>query len=196
MYEAFLLKCRKLIGCCIPVKMVSLGPRDPEFVTPLIKSLLKARNKLRRGGKVEQANTLAIKINRFIALERSRTLEKLDRANSKKLWNAVRKVTDSNGGSERHPLLNDLDAVNDFFSSISFDCNYKKVQQSEIIIDQTESVSVGPYEIERYLKGIKPTSSGPDCLPRWFFHDCSVELCDVVAHVVSQSINSGVVPQQ
>ena len=75
MYEAFLLKCRTLIDCCIPVKMISLGPRDPEFVTPLIKSLLKTRNKLRRGGRVEQANTLAIKINRLIAQERSRTLD-------------------------------------------------------------------------------------------------------------------------
>ena len=65
MYEAFLVKCRTLIDCCIPVKMVSLGPRDPEFVTPLIKSLLKARNKLRRGGQVEQANTLAIKNKPF-----------------------------------------------------------------------------------------------------------------------------------
>jgi len=196
MYEAFLLKCRTLIDSCIPVKMVSLGPRDPEFVTPLIKSLLKTRNKLRRGRKFEQADTLATKINRLIAQERSRTLEKLNSCNSKKLWNAVRKVTVSNGGSEHHPLLNDLDAVNNFFSSISFDCNYKEVQQSDLHIDQTESVSVGAYEIERYLKGIKPTSAGPDCLPRWLLHDCSVELCDVVSHIVSRSVNSGVVPQQ
>jgi len=77
MYGLFLQKCQSLIDCTIPVKMVRLGPRDPDFVTPLIKSLLKARNKLRRSGKLEQADTLATKINRLIAQERGRTLTRL-----------------------------------------------------------------------------------------------------------------------
>ena len=50
--------------------------------------------------------------------------------------------------------------------------------------------------MERYLKRIKPTSAGPDGLPRWSFHECSVELADIVSHVISQSLNSDTVPQQ
>jgi len=46
------------------------------------------------------------------------------------------------------------------------------------------------------LKRIKPTSAGPDGLPRWFFHECSVELADVVTYVIYQSLNSGTVPKQ
>jgi len=56
----------------------SIGPRDPDFITPLIKSLLKTRNKYRCSGRIEQANTLAVKINKLIAQERSRSLERLE----------------------------------------------------------------------------------------------------------------------
>jgi len=35
-----------------------------------------------------------------------------------------------------------------------------------------------------------------DRMPSWFFHECSVELADVVSYVISQSLNSGTVPQQ
>jgi hypothetical protein len=52
--------------------------------------------------------------------------------------------------------------------------------------------------MERYLKRIKPTYAGPDGLPRWFFHECrpTVELSDIVSHVISQALNSGTVPDQ
>jgi len=73
MYGLFLRQCQDVIESCVPVKMVSLGPRDTDFITPLIKSLLKTRNKYRRSGRIEQANKL-------LAQERSRSLERLDSA--------------------------------------------------------------------------------------------------------------------
>jgi len=195
MYELFLDQCKALIDCNVPARMVSLGPRDPDFVTPLIKSLLRARNKLRRSGKLEQANTLATKINRLIAQERSRTLSRLNSANPKQLWRAVRKVSSSQN-TVCHPLLQDIDAVNDFFVNISYDSNYKELRECHQLQNEDDCISVEPYEIERCLKRIKPTSAGPDCLPRWLFHSCSVELSDVVAHVVSRSLSCGIVPEQ
>ena len=70
----------------MPFKMVRIGPRDPDFITPLIKSLLKIRNKYRRTGRIGQASELSDKINRLIAEERSRSLARLDSAGPKKLW--------------------------------------------------------------------------------------------------------------
>jgi len=95
-----------------------------------------------------------------------------------------------------HPLLADSNAVNDFFANISYDSSYKRLPCEQIFESIDCDVSVEPHELERYLKRIKPTSAGPDGLPRWFFHECSVELADVVSYVISQSLNSGTVPQQ
>jgi hypothetical protein len=197
MYGLFVTKCKSIIDYCVPVKMVSLGPRDPEFMTPLIKQLLNKRNKFRRAGKIEQANTLALKINHLIAQERGRTLARLQTAGPKKLWDAVRKADGSSQRAECHSLLEDKDAVNDFFANISYDPNYMSVcAMQQPSNDINADVFVDAYEIERHLRSIKPTAAGPDGLPRWFFHNCFIELADVVAHVITRSLSNGVVPQQ
>ena len=41
------------------VKTVTIGPRDPEYVTSLIKLLLRQRNRLRRKGRTEDADKIA-----------------------------------------------------------------------------------------------------------------------------------------
>ena len=63
MYDRFLAALSQLLHDNIPVNVVRLGVRDPFFITPLIKQLLRKRNKLRRRGKTSEANTLAVKIN-------------------------------------------------------------------------------------------------------------------------------------
>ena len=50
MYAGFLEELSQLLQDNIPVNVVRLGPRDPPYVTPLIKQLLRKRNKLRRKG--------------------------------------------------------------------------------------------------------------------------------------------------
>jgi len=120
MYGLFLRQRKDIIEICVPVKMVNIGPRDPDFITPLIKSQLKTRNKYRCSERIEQANTLAVKINKLIAQERSHSLERLDSAGPKKLWDAVRKNSGSNNKCGHHPLLADPNAVNNFFANISY----------------------------------------------------------------------------
>jgi len=61
-YSLFLNKVRALIEHCIPVKYVRLGPRDPSFVTPLVKSLLRKRLYLRKRGRNTEADELAVRI--------------------------------------------------------------------------------------------------------------------------------------
>ena len=58
-YDTFLFNVQILIEQCIPAKLVAVGPRDPPYVTPLIKSLLRKRQRLRKRGHVNDANVLA-----------------------------------------------------------------------------------------------------------------------------------------
>ena len=66
MYSLFLEVVRLCIEKCIHTKSVSLGPRDPHFVTPLVKSLLGKRRKLRRKGTTKEADKLDVKIKGLI----------------------------------------------------------------------------------------------------------------------------------
>ena len=51
MYDRFLAALSQLLYHNIPTNVVKMGIRDPPFITPLIKHLLRKRNKLRRKGK-------------------------------------------------------------------------------------------------------------------------------------------------
>jgi len=61
MYDCFLAALSQLLHDNIPVNVFRLGVRDPPFIIPLIKQLLRKRNTLRRRGKTSEANTLAVK---------------------------------------------------------------------------------------------------------------------------------------
>ena len=93
-----------------------MGILDPPFITPLIKHLLRKRNKLRRKGKISQANTLAVKINSLIMRSRSLSLSKLPEATSKQRWAAVKPSLSSKNSNSNlvDRVLTDVDAVNDF----------------------------------------------------------------------------------
>ena len=90
MYSLFLAAVRYFIDTCIPTKTVTLGPRDPHFVTPLVKSLLCKRRKLRRQGKDVEADALAAKINHLICDYRKTRLTRLSEAGPKELWEVSR----------------------------------------------------------------------------------------------------------
>ena len=71
LYEHFVNTVLTILAQSAPCKNVVLGTRDPDYITPLIKSLLRKRNRLRRCGHVERANHLAQKINILISQARS-----------------------------------------------------------------------------------------------------------------------------
>ena len=57
----------------IPTRNVTMGMKDPSFVTLFVKSMLKKRNRLRRAGRLTQADNLAIKIIAIIVEGRSKS---------------------------------------------------------------------------------------------------------------------------
>ena len=59
------------VNTTVPVCAISMRERDPSYITPRIKILLCRRNKLRRAGKTEQADHIALKVNRLIAHNKS-----------------------------------------------------------------------------------------------------------------------------
>jgi hypothetical protein len=85
LYTRFLAVCKYLVSSCIPSKTVTLGTREPEYITPLVKSLLRKRYKLRRKGRVAEADVLAQKINELIADARSKRLSNLNNVPTKVL---------------------------------------------------------------------------------------------------------------
>lgn len=207
LYSAFLSTIQSLISSNIPVKTVKLGPKDPDYVTPLIKSLLVKRYKLRKQGKNVEADTLAEKINKLIADFRSTRLAKLQDASPKELWSCVKAKNKGNDSETYRNILTNSDYVNKFFASVSFDANCVPIDSAHIMSMRSEyfnNQSVQPnsylnlesFEVESLLRNISPTSAGLDNIPHWLFTNCSYEMSDVVTHLINCSLNNGTVPLQ
>jgi hypothetical protein len=101
----------------------------------LVKSLLQRRNRLRRRGKIDAANILAEKINGIIVDNRSNRFEKLARANTKELWEAVRGRERGNNNEVRNrysAYSPSPDIVNNFFATIARTDDYKLENITEL----------------------------------------------------------------
>ena len=58
-HHKFLETLYWLIDVCIPCKLVTVGPRDPDFITPRVKLLLRQRYRLRKRGRTKKAGAVA-----------------------------------------------------------------------------------------------------------------------------------------
>jgi len=201
-HARFLTVIRSRIDYCIPTRTVTVGPRDPEFVTPFMKHLLVKRRRLRRCGGINEANAIATKINELIVAHCSKRLAGLLEATTKELWACVK-----NKKTEKQPIkindkLADPEEFNSFFSAISTDSEYVLENINNFRVPYRHSGPIHPwsdadcniiynYQIEPLLCSLKNTAPGHDNLPAWLFKKCSFELADVVAKLLNMSFISG-----
>ena len=201
LYDSFLYTLRGILDTAIPKITVTLGPRDPPYVTPLVKHLLNTRNKLIRKGKSAEAAVLAQKNNEIITSIRVHSLNKLEDATAKELWAAVNPKPKAL--STENSFLNNVDSVNTYFSKISFDtnscidnvnCQASGYDMADV--DSSVYNSFNCYSVEKLLSSLCVTSSGLDDIPYWVFKNCSYELSDIIAYIFTLSLYSGCVPYQ
>ena len=118
----FLHAVRNCITKCIPTRTVSCSQKDPDFVTPFIKDLLNKRKKLRKSGRVSEANLLANKINNSILDSRKRRLSRVSEASTRELWGAFKPNKYKTNWTCN--ILYNTDAANKFFADIATDPDY------------------------------------------------------------------------
>jgi hypothetical protein len=166
LYTKFLVVCKYLIHLCIPVRTVTLGLRDPDFINPFVKYLLRKRYKLRRKGRADEANLLADKINDLIAQAMCKRLSNLHNSSTKLLWKRVNQVRGSSDSNSIGYLINDINSAYDYFANISFDPSYDRDNVMQFY-KPPQSVHAGRYfgptdlslfTVERFLCTIKSTS--------------------------------------
>jgi len=198
LYDQFVSKLFGIVSDCVPCKTVALGPKDPKYVTPLVKSLLKQRNRLRRKGRVDEADSVAQKINKLIIDVRSMSLQKLSSATSKELWSAVNNVKNPSCGSHNVELLHNPDTVNSYFANIAHKDMYdpSELDRFRCPPDNENFQPLTSYEVERLLRNAKLSAAGCDHIPAWLLRTCSYELADIVAYIINCSISTGNVPSQ
>ena len=124
-YDDFVRIVKWHINCTIPTRKVSMRERVPTYITPRIKLRLSRRNKLKRAGKAEQADIIAVKINKLIARNRSSALAAASNKDTRQLWALLKQTR--NWGDKKLSIPNgDQNLINDHFASIASDSSYNR----------------------------------------------------------------------
>jgi len=180
---------------------------DPWFVTPLIKSVLRKRNKFRRRGDIKTADALSVKVNELISGVRKSCFSNIDRADSKKLWKTIDKTTNYKGGKKSMTMdgikIDEfVKKVNEHFVNIATDVTYdQNIIKSTVTnnlphCSKTNYVSISEGTVFEGLSKLKKTSPGSDLIPHWFYRECAAEISEVVTSLINRSLRYGIVPSR
>src|SRR6218665_2019508 len=172
------------------MRVVSVTSREPDYMTPDIKYLLRRKNRLMRRGALEEASALAVKIRRGIARHNSRELRKLDEnACPKDLWECVNSLI--------HPRKTmagckvTADELNQHFAATSTDNSYQQVD-----LKTTANPNLSDVQIFYVIDHLRPTAEGTDGLPAWFLRLLAPICAGPIARLVNQSMCCSWVPRQ
>jgi len=195
--DALYSSCNYLLDKYYPELSITITSRDPPFMTPSIKQLLRQKNSLLRKGLVDRANAITVRIGTLIANTRAGRLSSV-KANfdSKDLWTAVREITgktSSTCSTNFVPGINSI-TLNDHYSSISHDPTYQVPfpKQSCPPLFTTPS----EFQVFQALDHLKPTAPGPDKIPHWFLKIAAPFLAHPLSHLYQQSLAHSIVPNQ
>ena len=110
-----------------PLKFVTVTNREPAYVTPEIKSLLRKKNNLMHRRKIDAAGSIAKRIGDLIRIKNaSEFSDKNPITDTKDLWSRVRRIT---GKEKKTPTTSTgitAEKLNEHYCKISTDPQYVK----------------------------------------------------------------------
>ncbi|CAB4026587.1 Hypothetical predicted protein [Paramuricea clavata] len=143
---------------CMPTKTVSISSRDPYWMSPLIKSLLKVKSRIARSQK-DRLSLINKRISDVICLNR-RNFRAL--VGSRTWWRKTNDISQRNASSSSVTLDNaSLTRLNRYFGELCHDDSYVEPTLS-IIGDEVDIPSFTEQQVWNALKRIKRTATGPD----------------------------------
>ena len=156
---------------CFPLIKVRTSSRDPSFMSPLVKHLLKQRKRATQKGDSESHVRIQDQINKLIRenqLNAVKQENKNRKTGSKQWWSNVNSITERNKRSVSAAF--DPSEINVYFQSINWDSQSTAPEPVEIP-DGTRVPSLSINTILHLLQNLKQSAFGPDDLSYWFWKE-------------------------
>ena len=181
-----------------PLSSTTVASRDPAFVTPKIKSLLRQKNCLMHKGRVEEANALAVKIRKEIIEFNCMTFTGANsKGGAKDLWDKVNEVLGKKKSAAQDSSLSTFTSqqLNEHYANLSFDNSYESIDCKSTVYPVSLS-SLTEFDVYNMLDHLKPTSPGLDGLPSWFLRVLAPVICSPLTHIFNLSFSLSTYPSQ
>ena len=196
MIARFYEKVLPLFNECFPIIKVRTSNRDPPFLSPIIKHLLKQREKAVKRNDSETSHRLQEKINQLIRKNQLKAVNQNYRSQtsgSKRWWSVVNGITGRSNSEAPISTLLDPQVINMYFQSINTDSSYTAPVPLSIP-EGTRLPKISIFSVVNLLLKQKPTAAGPDDLPYWFWRDYAYDLAPVITTIFNTSLQNGVIP--
>ena len=169
---------------CMPQKSVRISLRDPVWMSPLVKCMLRTKSRTSLSNK-ERLSLFNKRISEVITENRRKPAV----IGSGDWWKGVDAPSQRRRSSSINLDNNSLLRLNDYFANLCYDDSYVRP------IDMDNPDSVKPPEISERcvwitLVDVKKTATGADNLPYWIWKDCAELLTPVVTHVWNLSLST------
>lgn len=185
-----------LLDSFYPEEYITVTSSDPPFVTPVIKALLRRKNRLMHKGRVEEASALSERVRTLITRRSSKWLRNVDiRKNPKEVWNKVSEVL--HGTRRKNSVQVDgitAQVLNEHYASISTDAGYQAPCSKQTVSNNQHQLT--EWHMFRMLDKLKPTATGLDGIPAWFLRLGAPIFAAPLAELINLSLASGIVPVQ
>jgi len=165
-FDIFYSKMINLLNHFYRIRTVTVSSRDPDFITPAIKTKLRRKNRLMRTGRVEEAEAIAKRITQDITKCNQVRLSHINSSGgTKDIWKAVRELTVT--GHERQPCIAagvSAESLNNHYASISTDTQYQTSERMPATANDSGDY-ISEWEVFNLLNRLRPTAPGLDQLP-------------------------------
>ena len=163
---------------------ITVRERDPPYITPPIKVLLRRRNKLLRQGKADSALAVTKKGGKMIADVKSKLLSKATASGTKQLWQLLRSTRNWSSHVNSVSVSDAIgstvtdEGLNVHFANIATDPNYSRDNIEDCLCcidgsDLSSFVLFSEYFLTIALSRIRSTSPGPEGIPFWLYRTCA-----------------------
>ena len=165
---------------CMPFKMVCMSSRDPVWMTPLIKLLMREKSRItpKNTDRIGEINWRILEIINH----NRRTLLSVP-VGSGEWWKNVdyisqRRRKSINVNLDRHLLVE----LNDYFANLCQDTSY--VEPTPVLIgDDVNVPEISEIQVWNNLKHLKKTATGPDLIPYWIWK----EHAEIMTPIINKS---------
>ena len=174
------------LDSCMPLKAVRMSSRDPGWMTPLVRSMIRAKSRISLSNQ-DRLKVMNKRISEVIFRNRRDFIASIG---TRDWWKKVDKTS-----QRRKPVISlslghyELNALNDYFGDLCTDHAYRKPTPLEISEDQ-EVPEISERQVLNSLMRIKKTATGPDGIPYTIWKDHAELFVPVITWIWNLSLRT------
>ena len=188
--DSFYSSARLLLSIYYPPTTVTITSRDPHFISPVTKTLLRKKNKAMRKGHLDKASALSIRIRQNITAACAGQLtQAASDIDVRTLWTSVGLIMGKNRTCGQLDVSTGINAemLNQHYSNISTDSHYTPPILKTTCYQPLDSPT--DYQVFQMLDKLKRTATGPDEIPYWFLRIAAPILATPLSHLYRLSLS-------